>query len=224
MTDNPNPEINLRALLVDDHPIFREGVRNMLASNPLVTVIGEASDGEMAVQFVKDHATDLVIMDIQMPKLNGIDATRLITEAFPAIKVIALSMYVDKRFLSKMLDAGASAFMAKNGAFRELEFAIRSVAGDKKYISPEVSDIVVKEFVEQYHPNERRGSHLSPKESQILQLLAEGKSTKEIALGLSLSPKTVDTHRHRIMEKLHLSSIADLTKYAIREGITSLNS
>jgi len=186
-------------------------------------VVGEADDGRRTVQMVKELSPDIVIMDVAMPDLNGIEATRQITAEFPDVKVIAVSMHSDRRFVSEMLKAGASAYLSKDYAFDELENAIRTVISNKIYLSPDISGVVVENYVRQpQKPEESAFSLLSQREREVVQLLAEGKTSKEIADQLHVSVKTVETHRTNIMTKLNIHRLAELTKYAIREGLTPL--
>lgn len=217
--------MSTRILLADDHRIVREGLRNMIIKQPGFEIIGEAEDGLSAVKQARKLSPDVVIMDIGMPGLNGIEATRQIKSESPHIKVIALSMYAERRFVAEMLKAGASAYLLKDSAVDELFQAIRASLANKIYLSQSIADNVIKDYVE-HIPRENFSpfSILSQREREVLQLLAEGKSTKEIAALLYVSVKTVETHRQNIMDKLNLRSVAELTKYAIREGLTALDS
>src|SRR5687768_2276249 len=201
-----------KILLADDHQIVREGLKSLLNSHEDMEVVGEARDGRAAVQMAKELAPDVVIMDLGMPHLNGIEATRQITLREPEAKVVALSMHSDRRFMGEMLKAGAKGYLLKDGAFEELATAIRHVIANKVYLSPKIANVVVDDYV-----------RLTPREREVLQLMAEGRATKEIAMDLKVSIKTVETHRRQIMEKLGIHSVAELTKYAIREGLTSLD-
>jgi two-component system response regulator NreC len=215
--------MGLRILLVDDHQIVRQGLRTLLEKEPDMEVVAEAEDGRAAVRLTREVLPQVVIMDVAMPDLNGIEATRQIVHEFPDIKVIALSMHSDRRFVANMLRAGASGYLLKDSAFEELAQAIRTVAANRTYLSPEVSDIVVKDFLKGPQEAPSAYSLLSPREREVLQLMAEGKTTKEIADRLHVSVKTVETHRQQIMTKLEIRSVAELTKYAIREGLASLD-
>jgi len=167
----------------------------------------------------------VVIMDISMPDLNGIDATHQIVTDVPGIKVIALSMHSDKRFVVGMFKAGAAGYLLKDSAFDELEQAVRTVLADQTYLSPKIATVVIKNYVPQVSTEDISAfSLLSAREREVLQLLAEGKSTKDIASELFLSVKTIETYRQRIMDKLNIHNLADLIKFAIREGLTSLES
>jgi len=212
-----------RVLLVDDHKIMREGLRSLLAVTPGVEVVGEAGDGRSAVQLALKLAPDVVVMDIGMPDLNGVDATRQIKARDPKIKVIALSLHSDERFIAGMFKAGASGYLLKDGAFEELAHAIRTVAAGHTYLCPRIAKTVIRDYLRDAQAAAIAGGPaLSEREREVLQLIAEGKSTKEIAGRLDVSVKTVETHRARIMERLGVHSVAELTKYAVREGLTSL--
>jgi DNA-binding NarL/FixJ family response regulator len=215
--------MSIKILLADDHKIMRDGLRTLLEKQPDMTVIGEAENGRHTVEKALKAKPDVVIMDISMPDLNGIEATRQITGANPHIKILALSMHSDKRFVAEILTAGASGYLLKECAADELAAAIRAVMKGEKYLCPGVADVVVKDYVQRLSREKSSVSHpLTPREREVLQLLAEGKATKQIALKLHLSVKTVETHRRQIMQKLDIHSVAELTKFAVREGLTSL--
>jgi two-component system response regulator NreC len=217
--------MNIKILVADDHKIVRDGLRTLIEKENGMEVIAEAEDGRSALRQAKKLLPDIVIMDITMPDLNGIDATRAIFDEAPGVKVIALSMHSDRRFVSGMLEAGASAYLLKDSAFEELATAIRAVVANQVYLSPKIADIVVRRFVSKSASTERSAfTELTKREREVLQLLAEGVSTKEIAGRLNLSVKTVETHRANIMDKLDIHTISELVKYAIREGLTSLES
>jgi DNA-binding NarL/FixJ family response regulator len=196
----------------------------LLEKEPDMAVVAEADDGRATVRLVREKSPEVVIMDVAMPDLNGIEATRQIVAEFPKIKVIALSMYADQRFVLNMLKAGASGYLLKDCAFEELIRAIRLVMAHKTYLSPGVTDIVVKDYTAGGNNSSQPSvfSVLSPREREVLQLMAEGRTTSQIAGLLHVSVKTVETHRQQIMHKLKIHSVAELTKYAIREGLTSL--
>jgi DNA-binding NarL/FixJ family response regulator len=186
-------------------------------------VIAEADNGRKAVRLALELAPDVVIMDIAMPELNGIEATRQIIAALPRIKVIALSMHADKRYVMEMLKAGGSGYILKDNAYEELARAIRTALKNQTYLSPQVTETVIGDYVQMaLAASGSAFSLLSAREREVLQLLAEGNSTAQIAERLCISVKTVETYRQHIIEKLDIRSIAELTKYAIREGLTSL--
>jgi DNA-binding NarL/FixJ family response regulator len=216
--------MRIRIVLADDHRIMREGLRSLVADLPDMEVIGEAADGRTAVELARTLAPDVIIMDIGMPDLNGIEATRQIVAQVPTVKVIALSMHSDSRFVSGMLKAGASGYLLKDCAFEELARAIQTVAANRVYLSPGIAGLVVKDYVGRLPAATLPATAaLTGREREVLQLVAEGWSTKDIATHLHLSVKTVETHRQQIMNRLGLHSVAKLTKYAIGEGLTSLD-
>ncbi len=212
----------IRILLADDHKIVRQGLRTLLQKEPDMEVVAEAEDGRASLKLAQELAPHVVIMDVGMPDLNGIEATRQVLAESPNIKVIALSMHSDRRFVVNMLKAGASGYLLKDSAFEELASAIRAVMTNKTYLSPGVSDVVIKDYIAGPKPDNSAFSVLTAREREVLQLMAEGRSTKQIADRLIVSIKTIETHRQQIMSKLDMHSVAELTKYAIREGLSSL--
>lgn len=217
--------MSIRVLLSDDHRIVREGIRTLLEKEPDIEVVGEAEDGRSTVELAKKLKPQVVVMDITMPDLNGMDATRKIIEELPGVKVLALSMHTDQRFVERMLKAGATGYLTKDCASKELTRAIRTVVRNETYLSPSIADIVRRDYLHQVKKADTSGlSALTARERETLQLLAEGKTTAEIAVHLGVSVKTIETYRQHIMQKLNLHSLAALTKYAIREGLTSLES
>jgi DNA-binding NarL/FixJ family response regulator len=212
-----------KILLVDDHKILRDGICSLLKGYDDIEVIGEAPDGKTALQMVNELLPDLVIMDISMPDMNGIDATRRILNEHPDVKVIALSMHHDKQFVSEIFRAGASGYLIKDSAFDELDHAIRIVMNGKTYINPQIASLVVESLISQSSMSPSQSfSLLTEREREVLQLIAEGRSTKQIAYDLHVSSKTVESHRRQVMGKLNVRSVAELTKFAIREGLTSI--
>ena len=215
--------MSIRILLADDHKIIREGLRSLIEKQDDMEVIDEAGDGRTTVQLAQQLSPDVIIMDIAMPDLNGMEATRQITVQSRDIKVIALSMHSDRHFVAEMFRAGASGYLLKDCAFEDLVHAIRRVVENQSYLSPEIANVVIEDYVHRLSAAESSVfSILSPREREVLQLLAEGKTTKQLAAQLHVSIKTIETHRSNIMTKLDIHSTAELTKYAIREGITSL--
>lgn len=213
----------IRILIADDHQILRQGLRTLLEKEPDMEVVAEAEDGRKTVALVREVIPHVVIMDVNMPDMNGIEASRQILSELPEVKIIALSMHADRRFVINMLKAGAQGYLLKDCAFEELAHAIRLVMANKTYLSPGVAEIVVKDVVHRMPgPAPSAFSVLTAREREVLQLMAEGKSTSQIAELLSISVKTVETHRQQLMHKLGMRSVAELTKYAIREGLTSL--
>lgn len=215
--------MSIGILLVDDHEIMREGLFALLKKNNDLEVVGQASDGRVAVEMVHELSPDVVIMDIGMPNLNGIEATRLMLADHPKLKIMALSTHSDGSIVAKMLKAGASGYMLKDSAFVELVDGINAMMENKTYLCSRVAKIVFSDYVNLItNPKYAGGDNLTSRERQVLQLVAEGKTTKEIAPVLHVSIKTIDSHREHIMEKLDIHNIAGLTKYAIREGLTFL--
>lgn len=214
--------MGIRIILADDHTIVRHGLNKLIQQQENMEVIAQAADGHSTVELTRELSPDMVIMDIGMPDLNGIDATGQIIREFPQVKVIGLSMHSGKKFVIEMLKAGASGYLLKDCALEELTTAIKAVASGKIYLSPSITDVVVENYVRHSEKKESSAfSLLSQREREVLQLMAEGKTTKQIGLKLHISPKTVEGHRLRIMEKLNMDSVAKLTKYAIQEGLTS---
>ena len=215
--------MSIRVLLADDHKIVRQGLVSLLSKRTDMEVVGEAETGLIAVQLVQKLLPDVMIMDVAMHDLNGIEATRQIVAKFPSVKVVALSMHSDRRFIVEMLKAGASGYLLKDCAFEELTNAIRAVVRDRTYLSPKLAEFMIKDYVRLFPMDKLSAfSVLTHRERQVLQLLSEGKTTMQISIDLSISVKTVETYRQKIMDKLNIHSIAELTKYAIREGLTSL--
>jgi DNA-binding NarL/FixJ family response regulator len=213
----------IKILIADEHKIFREGLHALIDKEVGLEVVGEAGNGREVVELAQNFSPDIILMDITMPELNGIEATRKIISKNLSTKVIGLSFHSDRRFVLGMIKAGASGYLLKECTFEELVSAIHTVIKGKIYLSPSISNILVEEYInkvgEDKHPV---FSKLTTREREILQLIAEGKGTKDIASQLHISIKTVETHRRNIKEKLGTKSIADMTKFAIREGITSL--
>lgn len=210
----------INILLADDHKILRDGLRNLLEKHANMKVIGEATNGREAIKKCKLLKPDVVVMDIAMEGLNGVEATKQIISYNPDIKVIALSMHSNKRFIINMFKAGAFGYLLKDSDSNELIKAINTVVANQKYINQNLSDVILNELVS---PSKQIDSVLTGREKEILQLIAEGKSSKEIADILFLSSKTVDAHRKNIMDKLNLRTLPDLTKYAIKSGLTTLD-
>lgn len=213
--------MSIRILLADDHEIVRQGLRSLLEKESDMQVVGEAADGRNAVRLAQELAPHVVLMDITMPDLNGVEATRQIIARDKSVRIIALSMHSGRRFMAETLKAGASGYLLKECAVAELIGAIRTVIAGRVYLSPRVTDIVVDDYVRHVPSSEGLGGNLTAREREVLQLIAEGRTTKEIAGRLYVSVKTVEAHRAQIMEKLRIRSVAGLTKFAIHEGLTS---
>jgi DNA-binding NarL/FixJ family response regulator len=215
--------MSIKILIVDDHAVLREGLRTLLDKEPDLEVIGEAGNGIEAVQKALKLTPDIIIMDLNLPDMNGIAATRKILENRPESKVIALSMESDKRYIIDILGAGAMGYVLKDCFFAELASAIRTVAKGDNYLGPRITEMIIKDYLQRVPDSlPLSSSSLTQREREIVQLIAEGKNTKEIAASFGTSVKTIEVHRHNIMKKLDLYSIAELTKYAVREGLTSL--
>ena len=217
--------MTIRIILADDHKLFREGMRALLAKERDMEAVAEAGDGRATMQLADKLSPDVVVMDVSMPDANGIEATRKIAASHPKARVLAVSMHADRRFVADMLRAGAAGYVLKDCASEELVRAIRTIAARQTYLCAAVAGMVAEGFVRSAS-EEVVAAHdlLTPREREVLQLIAEGKTTKEIAYTLAVSGKTVETFRQKIMEKLGLRSVAELTKFAVREGLTSLDS
>jgi len=217
--------MSVNVLLADDHKIVRDGLRILIENHGNMNVVAEAENGQKAINLAGELHPEVIIMDISMPDINGIDATRKITSDFPGIKVIALSMHTDRHFVVGMLEAGAAGYLLKDCAFEELVSAIHTVLDNHTYLSPTITDIVVRNYVNKASKTSAVSSaELTARERELLQLLAEGMTAKQIAKTLRVSVKTVETHRRNIAQKLGAGSVAELIKYAIREGLTTLDS
>ena len=215
--------MSIKILIADDHQLTREGIRSMLEREPDMEVLGEAEDGRSAARMARELGPDIILMDVCMPDMNGIVATSIIHAESPKIKVLALSMLDDRRFVYHMLRAGASGYIIKDCSFKELSRAIRRVMQNRTYLSPGIMDIVVQDYVmPPAYSSSPDSFNLTLREKEVLQLVAEGHSTAQIANSLHVSVKTIESHRQRLMEKLNTKGIAGLTKYAIREGLTSV--
>jgi len=212
--------MSVKIIIADDHKIMRDGLRTLLEKEKGLDVIAEAKNGREAIALAEKLRPDIIIMDISMDDLNGIDATRHIIAKNLGCRIIALSMHADKRFVAGMFEAGAMAYLLKDCAYDELIKAIRQVLAGSSYLCSMISGVVIRDYVQRLRKS--KPPLLSLREKEILQLLAEGHNTKQIADKLQVSIKTVETHRQNIMNKLNIFNIAELTKYAVREGITSL--
>ena len=213
----------IRIVVADDHQLIREGLCALIRSEPDMEVVGQAGHGRDVVALVARKQPDIVLMDVAMPTLNGVDAARQISQLDTPARVIAVSMHDDRPFVQGIFQAGAVGYVLKDSAFEELARAVRVVAAGKVYLSPAVAGHVVDGFVENTG-EKSNGSVLSTREREVLQLVAEGGSTKAIAQELHIGVKTVETHRRQLMKKLEIFSVAELTKYAVRHGLSSLES
>ena len=211
--------VPIQVLLADDHRMVRAGIRSLLERMPGIEVVAEAGDGREAIQFVGEHSPDIVLMDITMPGMNGLEATRHFTKNQPQVPVIILSMYADEEHVYQALRAGASGYLLKGAAIEELELAIRSVARGETYLSPPVSKPVIMEYIRRTNIGSGARESLSPRQTEILQLIAEGKPMKQIAFDLAISVKTVETHRMALMTRLGVKDVAGLVRYAVKIGL-----
>ena len=212
----------VRILLADDHSLVRASLRSLLTDNPGIEVVGEANDGRQALELAGRHRPDIVLMDISMPGLNGLEATRQIVKAHPAVRVIVLSMHATDQHVLRALRSGASGYVLKGSLPHELELAIESVARGEIFLSPAISRHVIEVYLSQ--SADKIGDpleHLTPRQREILQLIAEGKSSKQIAQLLKASVKTIESHRASLMERLDIHDVAGLVRYAIRLGLVS---
>ena len=209
----------IRVLLADDHTLVRAGIRSLLENMEGIEVIAEAGDGREALRLVRTHRPDVVLMDIAMPGLNGLEAAARIAKKFPNVRVIILSMHVNEEYVLQALRAGAAGYMVKGADAAELEIAIRAVARGGTYLSPMVSKHVVTDYIQRISGETSPLELLTPRQREVLQLIAEGYSTKKIARTLKISVKTVETHRMQLMERLDIHDIAGLVRYAIRIGL-----
>ncbi len=214
----------IRVLVADDHKIVRVGIRHLLERETDITVVGEAKTGRQALQLTGQLTPDVVLMDVGMPDMNGIEATARIVAETPECTVLMLSMHSDRRFVAQSLKAGARGYLLKDCASDELVRAVRTVANNEVHICPKIAEIIINDYI-QHVPDDlsATAAELTPREREVLQLIAEGKNTKEIAFMFEISAKTVETHRRQLMNRLKLFSIAELTKYAVRVGVASLD-
>lgn len=217
----------IKLLLVDDHVVVRSGLRMLLETRLDMVIVAEAQSGAEAVRLVTQHRPDVVLMDVQMPDMNGIEATRQIKERWPETQVLALTMYEDDQYFFEMLQAGASGYVPKRAAPDELVTAIRTVYGGDVFLYPSLANKLVRDYLERASagdtPAGSDSESLTPREQEVLIQIAGGLTNQEIALQLGISVKTVDRHRENIMSKLHLHSRIELVKYALRQGLIELD-
>lgn len=210
-----------RVLIADDHVLVRAGLKSLLDKLPGIEVVAEANNGRDVLRLVAEHQPQIVLMDIAMPELNGIEATRQLTEQDPNVRVIMLSIHSEEEHVYQALRAGAFGYLLKGASIEELELAIRSVARGETFLSPKVSRPVIDEYVRRTHAS-RPGDNLSARQRQVLQLIAEGKTVKQVALELGISVKTVETHRAQLMDRLNIHDVAGLVRYAIKMGLVKI--
>jgi two-component system response regulator NreC len=209
----------ISVLLADDHTLVRQGLRSMLATSPVIDIVGEASDGREAVAKAVELRPDVVIMDLAMPLLNGADATRQIRKQLPRTRVLILSMHSDDEYVFQVLTAGAAGYLIKDAELSDLLAAIQAIHEGHSYLSPAISRVVLDDYVQRAESTEAGANPLTDREREVLQLIAEGHSNKQVAVMLALSIRTVESHRRAIMEKLNLHDTASLTRYAMRKGL-----
>jgi len=215
--------MGIRVALADDHKIVRDGLKSLLDQCPDIEVAAVADNGRQLLAMVETAQPDVVLLDVSMPEMNGIDVVRKLSASCPTVKVVMLSMHSDRRFVTESLNAGARGYLLKDSAFEELVMAIVAVNSGEFYLSPKIAGVIVQDYLRKNSsPVETAFSLLTNREREVLQHIAEGKSTKEIAFNFNVSVKTVETQRQQIMKKLNMFSVAELTKYAIREGLTAL--
>ena len=211
----------VRVILADDHTLVRAGLRKLLESVPNLTVVGEAQDGLELLSLVEQLQPDLVLMDIAMPGLNGLEAAARVTRGWPNIRILILSMHQSEEYVRQALRSGAAGYLLKDAAPLELELALKALLAGETYLSPAVSKGVVNDYVQRLRQDDTPGSGLTPRQTEVLQLIAEGHSSKEIARRLGLAVKTVETHRSQLMKQLDIHEVAGLVRYAMRIGLIS---
>jgi len=215
--------MTIKVLIADDHQLFREGVANLLSSAPQIEVIGQAKDGKEAVQKAIQLKPDIILIDINMPLMNGIEATKMLKEKMPELKIIAVSMHSDKQYVKGILEAGADGYLLKNCTYQQLTDAILSVHSGKKILSEDITELVIKGYIDPAKPNPDGLDELSERELEIFKLIAEGKSTREIGEKLFISVKTVGTHKQHILSKLNLKTNTDIIKFALKNDLIQLD-
>lgn len=209
-----------RVLIADDHTLVRAGIKSLLEKLSGIVVVAEASDGREVLRLVAEHQPQIVLMDIAMPNLNGLDATRQLTKSHPNVRVVILSIYSDEEHVYQALRAGASGYLLKGAATEELELALRSVAQGETYLAPQVSRPVIAAYLRRTKAPSAV-ENLSVRQRQVLQLIADGKTTKQVALELGISVKTVEAHRAQLMDRLNIHDVAGLVRYAIKMGLVN---
>jgi two-component system response regulator NreC len=214
----------IKVVVADDHTILRQGIKALLDNQEGIEVVGEAKDGREAIKTIEELLPDVILMDIAMPGLNGLEATRRIKKKFPKVKVVVLTMHANEEYIFQILNAGADGYLVKEAAFQDLISAINAVHRGEAFMSPSISKKVMTDYIQRAQGEEKVGfDTLTTREREILQLVAEGNSNKKIAEALFISPKTVETHRAHIMDKLNIHDRAGLIKYAIRKGMINLD-
>ncbi|MCK5539177.1 MAG: response regulator transcription factor [Bacteroidales bacterium] len=215
--------MKIKVLIADDHQLFREGLANLLFSASDIEVIAQAENGKDAIEKAKHFKPDVALLDIAMPKMNGIEATRELKKVLPNLKIVAVSMHSDKQYVKGILEAGADGYLLKNCTYRQLTDAIKTVHSGKKFLSEDITGIVIEGYLNSGDSDSNGFSLLSEREKEIFMLFAEGKSTREIGDKLFISVKTVGTHKQHILEKLKLKTNADIVKFALKKGLIQLD-
>jgi DNA-binding NarL/FixJ family response regulator len=213
----------IRILITDDHQLFREGIANLLAASPQIEIVGQAENGQEAIDKARKLKPDIVMMDLSLPVINGVDATRILHQELPETKVLVLSMHADKNYIKEALEAGAFGYLFKDCTYDQLIEAIYTVSQGKKYLSDKITEVLIQDYLNKEEETFDNDHDISERESEILKLIAEGKSTREIADVLFISVKTVGTHKQHLLGKLNIKSTAGLIKYAIKKGIVGLD-
>ena len=213
--------MTIRILITDDHQLFREGIANLLSASPRIEIVGQAENGQEAIKRAKELKPDIVIMDLSLPIINGVDATRILQKELPQTKVLVLSMHAEKNYIKEALEAGAFGYLFKDCTYDQLIEAINTVHQGKKYLSDKITEVLIQDYLNKEVVS-ASSPELSERESEILKLIAEGKTTREISDLLFISVKTVGTHKQHILENLELKTTVDIIKYAIKKGIVSL--
>lgn len=214
--------MSIRILVADDHQLFRKGIVKLFSASPQIEIVDQAENGQEAIEKAKKLKPDIVIMDLSMPVINGVDATRILHKELPEIRVLALSMHCDKHYIKEALEAGVSGYLFKNCTYDQLIEAINTVYQGEKYLSAKITEVLIRDYLSKEEEVHDNSEELSERESNILKLVAEGKSTREISDVLFISVKTIGTHKQHILEKLNIKSTAGLIKYAIKKGIVGL--
>lgn len=213
----------IRVLIADDHSLVRAGIRALVEKQANTEVVAEAGNGREALRLVRQHQPDVVLMDIAMPELNGLEVVRQLAKELPEVRSLILSMHSDEEHVWQALQAGATGYLLKGGSLEELELAIRSVAQGETYLSPVVSKPVINEYIRRTSEGTGSPGGLTPRQREILQLIAEGKNSKRIALALNIGVKTVESHRAKLMKRLEAKDIASLVRHALRLGVITIN-
>ena len=217
-----NPVDRIRVLLADDHALVRAGIRSLLERHPDIEVVAEASDGQEAIRLVEKHNPEILLTDIAMPGLDGLELTTYLTTTFPKVRIVILSMYSDEEHVYLALRAGAAGYLLKGAAREELTLAIRAVAQGETYLSPPVSKIAIRNYGGGANDRTRCLRDITARQQQVLRLIAQGKTTKQVALELNISVKTVEAHRMQLMDRLEIHDIAGLVRFAIKVGLVKL--